>query len=286
LIEAPSEGSLCSLNGCASGQGKAPFPHTALILQIQAMISVKSLQRYPVKGLSAEPLSSADLEPGRTLAGDRKYAVENGPSGFDPAAPAWMPKVKFLCWMKNPKLARLKNRYDDATGVLTVEHEGGRVSGDLGSAEGRALIEAFLSDFMGEEQRGPLRVLSAPDHSFSDVAKKVVSFINLASTDEIGRALGAEVDPIRFRGNVHLDGLAPWQEAVWIGKKFQIGEARFKVVKTIQRCLATHVDPERGVRDFDVMGTIRNARGDVDCGVYAEVIAPGKIAVGDELQLI
>lgn len=250
------------------------------------MISVKSLQRYPVKGLSAEALSFADLEAGRTLNGDRKFAVENGPSGFDPAAPAWMPKVKFLCWMKNPKLARLRNRYDDATGILTIEHEGGRVSGDLNSAEGRALIEAFLSGFMGEERRGPLRLLSAADHSFSDVAKKVVSFINLASTDEIGRALCAPVDPIRFRGNVHVSGLAPWAEATWIGKKFQIGEARFKAVKTIQRCLATHVDPERGVRDLDVMGTIRNARGDVDCGIYAEVIAPGKIAVGDELRLI
>ena len=249
-------------------------------------ISVKSLQRYPVKGLSAETLTSADLEPGRTIRGDRKYAIENGPSGFDPSAPAWMPKVKFLCWMRNPRLARLRNHYDDANGVLTIEHNGGRVSGDLNTYEGRALIEAFLSDFMGEERRGPLRVLSAPDHSFSDVSKKVLSFINLASAEEVGRALSAEVDPIRFRGNVHLVGLAPWTEATWIGKKFQIGDVRFKVTKTIQRCLATHVDPARGVRDLDIMGTIRRERGDVDCGIYAEVIAPGKIAVGDELRLL
>jgi uncharacterized protein YcbX len=250
------------------------------------VISVKSLQRYPVKGLAAESLLSADLTAGRTINGDRSFAVENGLSGFDPAAPAWMSKIKFLCWMKNPKLARLKTRYDDASGVLTVECDADSVSGNLHTPEGRALIEAFLADFMGGEQRGPLRVLSAPNHSFSDIAKKVLSFVNLASADELGRALGTEVDPIRFRGNVHLEGLAPWVEATWVGKKFEIGAARFKVTKTIQRCLATHVDPERGVRDLDVMGTIRNLRGDVDCGIYAEVIAPGKITVGDELRLI
>jgi uncharacterized protein YcbX len=251
-----------------------------------AMILVKSLQRYPVKGLSAERLSSTELAPGQTVKGDRAFAVENGPSGFVPEAPSWMPKVKFLCWMKNPKLARLATRYDDATGVLTVESEAGRMSGNLATAEGRAAVEAFLSDFMGEERRGPLQVLSSPGHSFSDVAKKVVSFINLASSDDIGRALGAELDPIRFRGNVHLAGLEPWAEATWTGKQFQIGTARFKVVKTIQRCLATHVDPARGVRDLDVMGAIRTERGDLDCGIYAEVIAAGTISEGDELRLV
>jgi uncharacterized protein YcbX len=250
------------------------------------MISVKDLQRYPVKGLAAESLAMADLEPGRTLLNDRAFAVENGPSNFDPEAPSWMPKVKFLCWMKNPKLARLGTRYDDATGVVTIESDTGRIAADLGTAEGRAAIEAFLSDFMGEEKRGPLRVLSSPGHSFSDVAKKVVSFINLASVEDLGRVLGADVDPIRFRGNVHLAGMEPWVEATWMGKTFEIGTARFKVRKMIQRCLATHVDPMRGVRDLDIMGTIRNERGDVDCGIYAEVIAPGRISPGDEVRPI
>lgn len=251
-----------------------------------ATISVKSVQRYPVKGFSPEFLTAAEVAPGQTFLNDRAFAVENGPSGFDPANPAWMPKAKFLCLMKNARLAQLTIRYDDASGVLTVEGRDGTISGDLGTEAGRAAIEDFLSAFIGEEKRGPLRVLKADGHSFSDVAKKVVSFINLASAEEIGRALGAEVDPIRFRGNVHIEGLEPWVEATWLGKTFEIGAARFKVVKTIQRCLATHVDPARGVRDLDVMQTIRNLRGDLDCGIYAEAIAPGTIAPGDELRLV
>lgn len=252
-----------------------------------AMISVKSLQRYPVKGLSAEPLSEVRLERGQTFPADRAFAVENGPSGFDAAAPAWFPKIKFLCWMKNPKLARLHSRYDEASGTLTVRSEAGSASGDLATPEGRKTIETFLSAFMGEEQRGPLKILSAPDHSFSDVASKVVSFINLASAEAIGRAAGAAIDPIRFRGNVHVAGLDPWIEATWVGRRFRVGrEAEFRAVKTIQRCLATHVDPARGVRDVDVMGTIRALRGDMDCGIYAEVVTPGTIRAGDAIVLL
>ena len=57
-------------------------------------------------------------------------------------------------------------------------------------------------------------------------------------------------------------------------------------MKTIQRCLATHVDPARGVRDVDVMGTIRTLRGDMDCGIYAEVVTPGTIRPGDKIAFL
>jgi uncharacterized protein YcbX len=250
------------------------------------MITVKSIQRYPVKGLSPERLKEVGLETGGTLPADRAFAIENGPSGFEAAEPKWLPKAKFLCWMKNPKLSLLESRYDDPTGVLTVSTPYASVTGDLTRAEGRAAIEAFVSIFMGDEQRGPLRILSAEGHSFSDVSKKVVSFINLASVEEIGQAIGTELDPVRFRGNVHIAGMPAWSEATLIGKEFQIGEARFRAVKTIQRCLATHVDPARGLRDHDVMGTIRGLRGDLDCGIYAEVISPGTIRSGDEIALV
>ena len=50
---------------------------------------VQSIYRYPVKGLSPERLLRAPLGVGATLPGDRLYAIENGPSGFDPQAPRY-----------------------------------------------------------------------------------------------------------------------------------------------------------------------------------------------------
>jgi len=76
---------------------------------------IASLYRYPVKGLSPEPLPSVALGVGQTLPADRRYAIENGPSGFDQAAPAWLPKSQFLMLMRNERLAGLQTHFEDAT---------------------------------------------------------------------------------------------------------------------------------------------------------------------------
>ena len=55
---------------------------------------IASLCRHPVKGFTPEHLDSADLAAGGFFPCDRLYAVENGPSGFDPdgrgAFAAWL----------------------------------------------------------------------------------------------------------------------------------------------------------------------------------------------------
>src|SRR3954471_15293728 len=137
---------------------------------------IDAIYRYPVKGLSPQPLGRVALSPGQTLPADRRYAIENGPSGFDPAAPSYFPKIRFLMLMKNERLARLKTAYDEATHLLTVRDGDREVArGDLATPEGRKAIEQFFAAFSADELRGPPRILQAPGHSFSDVAKKVVS---------------------------------------------------------------------------------------------------------------
>ena len=96
---------------------------------------------------------------------------------------------------------------------------------------------------MPKALRGAPKVLSGQNHSFSDVAKKVVSIINLASVAELETVAGAPVDPLRFRANLYVRGWAAWDEFKLIGERLQIGEATLKVTKRIVRCAATEVDP-------------------------------------------
>ena len=248
---------------------------------------VAALYRHPVKGLSAERLAAVELMAGETLPMDRAFALENGPSGFDPAAPAWKPKIKFLCLMKNARIAALSTRYDDATGVFTVARDGRViVVARLHDAGGRAAIERCLQDYMGEEARGAIRVLHAPGHSFSDLARKVVSIINLESIATLERALTDKVHPLRFRGNVYVEGMPAWSEAGLVGRTLKIGSVRLRVVKPIPRCAATEVDPETAERDIDVPDALYRLTGEDDCGIYAEVIDAGKIAEGDPVVIL
>jgi uncharacterized protein YcbX len=245
---------------------------------------IHAIYRYPVKGLSPESLSRAELVPGRTLKADRLYAIENGPSGFDPAAPAYFPKQKFLMLMRNERLAALDTRFDDVTDTLTIRQNGAvAAQGDLRTPDGRAAIESFFAAYSADELRGPPKILQADGHSFSDVAAKVVSIINLASLAQVENAVGAPVDPLRFRGNLLVEGRPAWREFDLLGQTLTIGDARLKVVKRIVRCAATNVEPGTGIRDMEIPKTLMQAFGHMDCGVYAEVVAGGTIAVGDTI---
>lgn len=254
--------------------------------------SIQSIYRYPVKGLSPQKLPQVRLTAGLTLPADRLYAIENGPTGFDPAAPAYFPKTRFLMLMRNERLAGLKTDYDEADHTLTIQHEGREaVRADLRTKEGRLAVEAFLRKFMPAELSGPPKVLSgegapAGPHSFSDVAKKVVSIINLASVAAIETAIGQPVDPLRFRGNLYVTGWSAWHEFGQLDREIHVGgKVRLKVVKRIVRCAATNVDPVTAARDLNIPKSLMQTFNHMDCGIYAEVIEGGDIAEGDALKV-
>jgi MOSC domain-containing protein len=248
-------------------------------------VQVHSIYRYPVKGLTPETLGRTRLTVGQTVPYDRAYAIENGPSGFNPKAPGYLPKQRFLMLMRDERLARLRTRFEDESHTLVVGSEGREAArGDLRTTTGRAHLEQFFANYCADELRGPPKILNAAGHSFSDVARKVVSIINLASVAALEGVVGVPVDPLRFRANVYVVGWPAWREFDLLGQEVAIGEsARLKIVKRIVRCAATNVDPTTGARDLAVPETLLRTFGHADCGVYGEVVAAGEIATGDQL---
>ena len=246
---------------------------------------IASIYRYPVKGLSPEPLPCVALGVGQTLPADRRYAIENGPSGFDAAAPVWMSKSYFLMLMRDERLAGLRTHFEDNTNLLTIR-ENGKVAarGNLETAEGRAAIEAFFATNFAHELKGLPKVISGGGHSFSDLAKKVVSIINLGSVAAIEDMIGQPVHPLRFRANLYVSGWPAWQEFELLGQTLSIGETRLKVVKRIVRCAAVNVDPDTAERDLAIPHALQRRLGHGDCGIYVEVTTGGAIAVGDAVM--
>jgi uncharacterized protein YcbX len=248
------------------------------------MPTIAALYRYPVKGLSPELLESVALGRGETFPNDRAYAIENGRSKFDPAEPRWLPKASFLMLMKNERLAALTTRFDDAAAKLTIELRGKPVvEGKLDTDSGRRTIESFFASYAADELRGPPKVLSSPGHSFSDVAMKVVSLINLQSLRDLERHTGAPVHPLRFRGNLYVEGLPAWAERDWLDREIVAGDLRLKGVKPIDRCAATDVNPDTAGRDMAIPETLVASYGRPDCGIYLEVVAGGVMKIGDAI---
>lgn len=249
--------------------------------------TLAGLYRYPVKGLSAEALAGTTLTPGQTIPCDRRYAIENGPIGFDPAQPRHFRKIHFLMLMRNERLAALRTRFDEASGDLSIVYNSREAArGNLETVQGRAVIEDFFAGNFTKELRGPPKILSAPNHSFSDAPEKVVSLVNLASVAAIEDAAGAPVDPLRLRANLYVQGWPAWHELGTAGCELSIGKTRLRVVRDIVRCAAVNVDLVTAERDLNVPATLMRSFGHQHCGIYAEVVAGGEIVPGDTIRIV
>ncbi|MEO8113438.1 MAG: MOSC N-terminal beta barrel domain-containing protein [Phenylobacterium sp.] len=244
---------------------------------------VAAIFRHPVKGFTPEALDQVDLAPGEGFPHDRVWAVENGPSGFDPAAPVFVPKQKFTVLMAIPRVAAARTRYDAASGVMEVSGPGlAPIFANLHEPTGRDAFAAWLTDLLGEEVRGTLKVIAAPGaHRFTDHPLGQVSIINLASLRDLGQRMGVELDPLRFRANLYVEGWPAWAENDWTDRRLMLGWVEAKVFKPIVRCAAIHVDPVTAERDLDLTKALFDNYGHLHCGIYVRVSQPGRVGLGD-----
>jgi uncharacterized protein YcbX len=243
---------------------------------------IAHLRRYPVKGLSGEDMPAVELEPGKALPMDRRYALLHGAATHDPGHQGWRPKTDFLTLARHEKLAALDTAFDEATQTLIIRR-GGRpvMHGRIDQPVGRSLIEQFFAAYMAGAALGMPRLIDAGEGAFTDSEEPVVAILNLASVHDLERVVKEPVDPRRFRANILLDRMSAWQERGWIGRTIQVGTARLEVIKPIDRCQAIEVDPVTGRRDLNLMAAMRRGYGRLDCGVFARVTQPGRVAVGD-----
>ncbi len=249
------------------------------------MPQIASIYRYPVKGLTPQPLDEVMLEPGNTIPFDRAYAIENGPGRFNPDEPKYLPKINFLMLMRHERLAALTTEFDTATETLTICRDGKQVArGQLSTKLGRQMIEQFMASYMAAELKGAPRVVSAPGHSFSDVSAKCLHFVNLATVRDLERIIGKPLNPLRFRANVYFEGAEPWVETQWGNAQIKAGEATLKIFSETERCDATNVDPEKALRDTAIPATLIRTFGHSHLGFYARVETGGTIKIGDQLS--
>lgn len=248
---------------------------------------VTALCRHPVKGFTPERLPRAELAVGQGFPGDRLYAVEVGPSGFDAAAPAFTPKTRFAVLAHIAAVARATTRYDDASGVFHASAEGRPdIAADLTAEAGRESFAAWLTDLLGEDARAPLKVLAAPgDWRFTDHPQGHVSIVNLASVRDLAEKVGRPIDPLRFRANLYVEG-GRRVETGWTGRTLAVGGASASVFKSITRCAATGVDPATAERDMDLVRALFEAYGHTFCGVYVQTTRAGAVAEGDGVELL
>lgn len=250
-------------------------------------ITISKIYRHPVKSLTPEPLENVALTLGNAVPNDRRFALTLGTTQTDGTLSEWMPKSKFIALMRSEKLAALETRFDDETETLSVLRGGRQVArGRLTDNIGRISIEEFFAAYMGDEAKGrPRLVEAAGDHVLSDHASPVVSILNLASVKDLERVTQKPVDPLRFRANFWLEGLAPWAEFEWVGREVTLGGVKLAITERIDRCAATNVNPDTAERDLNIPKALQMGFGHIDMGVYGRVTQDGTVSVDDTLEV-
>lgn len=261
------------------------------------MAHVAALYRYPVKGFTPERPASLTILPSGRVAGDRVLGFRFADSGLPESA--WSRKYGFAVLANTPGLARLDLRFDHERQRIRVALDGALLVDDSLDSEGRKRIAAAIEQFVvelpenplaGHRERRPLQLIGdgvVPRYQDSEAGQ-----ITLHSRESLASVAVAlrqpQVDEVRFRSNIAIEGVTAWEEQDWIGRNIRIGAVELEVLRPKVRCLATHANPTSGARDLLVMQTLVRAFQQQE-PTFAIALstagAGGEIRVGDVVSL-
>ena len=262
------------------------------------MPRVVALYRYPVKGLTPESPSTLKILPEGRVAGDRALAFRFADSGLPPHA--WSKKYGFAVLVNAPGLARLSARFDDRSRRLRIALGDSVLADEALDDRGRDKLAAAIERYVlglpenplsDHRERVPLQLIGdGVTPRYQDSEQGQITLHSRETVAALGEALHEpELDEVRFRSNIAIEGVEAWTELDWVGRRLRIGQVELEAAKTKVRCLATHANPRTGERDVPVMQTLVSAFGQEQPTLGIGLVtrgAGGEIRVGDAVTLL
>ena len=209
---------------------------------------IQEIWRYPVKSMAGELLKTAVVTE-QGISGDRIVQVRNA-SG------------RIFTARTRPGLLRHRAMLDENGDVLVDERLWN--------------TEQVARDVEGAAGQGARLVRSDAEDRF-DVLPLLVT------TDGVFAAVG--YDRRRFRPNLVIGGVDGLSERQWEGAQLQIGKVIIGMDDLRSRCIMTTFDPDNGKQDLNVLRRVQKEFDGV-LGLNSYVVTPGRIAVGDPVELI
>lgn len=251
------------------------------------MGTVANLWRHPIKSHGREALDRVTLTAGQTMPWDRHWAVAHEKSKFDPANPKWVMCRNFMIGVVLPDIAGVWAELDEDAGLLTLRHQAlDDITFNPDDLADCARFLNWVEPLTHAVTTKPKAVVSAGERGMTDTPYPSITVMNHASHTAVSDHLGGALEPERWRGNIWLDGLPPWDEMNWTGGKIRIGGATLLVQEPARRCKHTMANPVTGKRDADTLGVLEEHFGHQHFGMYCEVVDGGEIVVGDTLEVL
>ncbi len=253
---------------------------------------IKSIHYCPVKSLSFQSINSCNISKDRGMPNDRIFAFSRG---MDPDKAITIqnnPKERklnnFLTLKNSPVLNKYNFIYNKEKLTLIFEEKNLLTINPFNIDERLNLSNKILE--LESSLVKPISLLQNQDFPFYDTYHSnnifnSISLININSILDFEKKINNKVEFQRFRANIYIEGIEPWEERTWINKVIKINDISFMVKKNIPRCVAINLKPKSDDNSLNLLQSLKKSYNHFDMGIYLTALNDGHFNVGDKIKL-
>ena len=259
-------------------------------------IKITSINYCPVKSISFQSIENCKIKKNTGIIGDRifafaKYLDTEQAKLFEKSPDERKGKWNKVLTLKNsPVLNKYNFLFKENKLTLTFKDKEILTINASELSERQLLSNKIVE--LENSLKEPIVLMKNEESPFFDtsISNKVdfinsVSLLNIQSINDFQKKIDKKVEISRFRGNICIDGVKPWEEQEWVGKIVKINNVSFKVEKKIPRCVAINLKPQTDDNSLNLLQALKKTYNHFDMGIYLTALDDGKVEVGNQIEI-
>ena len=259
--------------------------------------TISSINYCPVKSVSFQSIDTCEIKKNIGIVGDRIFAFAKDLDTdrallFEKSSEERKGKWNKVLTLKNsPVLNKYNFLFKENKLTLTFKDKE-ILTINVSELSERQLLSNKIVE-LENSLKEPIVLMKNKESPFFDtsISNKVdfinsVSLLNIQSINDFQKKIDKKVEISRFRGNICIDGVKPWEEQEWVGKIVKINNVSFKVEKKIRRCVAINLKPQTDDNSLNLLQALKKTYNHFDMGIYLTALGGGEINLGDKVKII
>ena len=259
--------------------------------------TISSINYCPVKSLSFQSVDICKIKKNIGIVGDRIFAFAKNldldkVQLFEKSPEERKGKWNKILTLKNSPVLNKYNFSFKENRLTLISADKEILTININELSERQLLSSKIIE-LENSLKGPIVLMKNQKFPFFDtsISNKVnfinsISLLNIQSIHEFEKKIHKKIEIPRFRGNICVDGMEPWEEREWIGKVIKINNIPFKVEKNIPRCVAINLKPTTDNNSLNLLQSLKKTYDHFEMGIYLTPLDDGEINSGDMIKII
>ena len=257
---------------------------------------ISSINYCPVKSVSFQKIEKCEIKKDIGIVGDRIFAFAKDldleqAKLFEKSPEERKGKWNKVLTLKNSPVLNKYNFLFKENKLTLIFKNKEILTINVSELSERQLLSNKILELENSLKK-PIVLMKNEEAPFFDtsISNKVdfinsVSLLNIQSINDFQKKIDKKVEISRFRGNICIDGVKPWEEQEWVGKIIKINNVSFKVEKKIPRCVAINLKPQTDDNNLNLLQALKKTYNHFDMGIYLTALDDGKVEVGNQIEI-